>query len=174
MIAQMHTITLYRIRRSGNSSAPYKVGETYKIHTDVNIDIPENLKLDGVALSNPFIPWFENTIAKIMEQHMGGEMIDKWAVPNAEDPMHVTIAVGVNGQLVYPDLLMNTTNYSNLPLVHKQIVYMIRDAIKKKDPNFRNKALVFSPEWEQKAYDAFFKKHHPKAGASHIPTHPQN
>lgn len=146
----MHTITLYKINQG------YRVGESYRMYTEMDVRVPEDLKLSGVILGEPYITWFEN-VMKVIEQHMGDIMVDKWALP-LMDAENETIAVCVDDVLVCPDLLISMISYLSPPQRHKNIVNNIKDAIQKREPGRVLRPIVFSPEWEMECYMNFLQK----------------
>ncbi len=128
----MNTITLYNIRKK--EGGEYNVSHAYRIFTEDNVEIPEETySLQGVHVNPKYMMWFENVIFPVILRHNGEEMIHKWAVPACEDPDHLTIAICVNGYLIAPDMLCNTTAYMDGPQKHLDILYAIFKAIKEKE-----------------------------------------
>lgn len=148
----MHTITLYRIKTVHGTPRPcsYYVSQAYRIRTGFLVEIPEDYSLHGAHMDKNYYEWFENYIIPIIEHHMGDRIIDKWAMQQ-EDPEHLTISVCVNGVLINPDTLLNTTHCYSSPSQHKLVTNAIVKAIQEYDTN----GIVqppFDAEWEVDAH----------------------
>ena len=107
----MHTISLYRIMKCKTNR--YRVGQCYTIHTEQPCNVPPNYEKSTSYIHPQYADWFQMQVFPLLEMHNGDRIIEKWAVPEYENPEHVTIAISVGNTLVCPDLLANTTSFES-------------------------------------------------------------
>lgn len=119
---------MHRIKRS-ETTGGFHVSERYRIHTDLNLRVPSDYRINGVSMDNRYVNWMEKEVFPVIEQHMGDVVIDRWAATTEEDPYHVTIALSVNDTVTHVDLLQNTTSFNTPRAEEERIASELLNAI---------------------------------------------